>query len=78
MSDFYESDDDRAIQTRKAGTVQVEESRVMSEVKAQVFMARQYPRDMIAAQDRILAECDRLKLAEKAVYTFPRGGAFVY
>jgi len=77
MSDFYEDDADRAIQQRKAGTVQVEESRVMSEVKAQVFMARQYPRDTIAAQDRIMAECDRLKLAEKAVYTFPRGGTQV-
>jgi hypothetical protein len=72
MSSFYE-DEDRAIEPAKAGTVQVEETRAMSEVKAQVFMARKFPRDIIAAQDRIMAECDRLKLAEKAIYSFPRG-----
>lgn len=77
MSDFYDYTENRQVQTRKPGTVAVEESRVMSEVKAQVFMARQYPRDVLLAQDRILAECDRLKLAEKAVYTFPRGGSQV-
>ena len=77
MSDFYDDAEERQVQTRKPGTVAVEESRVMSEVKAQVFMARQYPRDVLAAQDKIMTECDRLKLAEKAVYTFPRGGSQV-
>lgn len=65
------------VAVRKPGTVTVEENRAMAEVKAQVFMARQFPRDVIAATDRILAECDRLKLAEKAVYSFPRGGSQV-
>lgn len=77
MSGFYEDDEERGVSRNVAGTVAVEESRVMSEVKAQVFMARQYPRDQIAAQDRIMAECDRLKLAEKAIYSFPRGGTQV-
>ena len=62
---------------QKSGAVMVEENRAMAEVKAQVFMARQFPRDAIAATDRILAECDRLKLAEKAVYSFPRGNTQV-
>lgn len=62
---------------RTSGTVAVEENRAMAEVKAQVFMARQFPRDAIAATDRILQECDRYKLAEKAVYSFPRGGSQV-
>jgi hypothetical protein len=49
----------------------------MAEVKAQVYMARQFPRDPVAATERILLECDRLTLAEKAQYTFPRGGTQV-
>lgn len=65
------------VAVKKAGTVMVEENRAMAEVKAQVFMARQFPRDAIVATDRILAECDRLKLAEKAVYSFPRGNTQV-
>lgn len=76
FSDEYEEETAPAIAS-KPGTVAVEESRVMSEVKAQVFMARQYPRDVVRARDRIMAECDRLKLAEKAVYSFPRGGTQV-
>jgi hypothetical protein len=74
---FYEDDEEKTVTVSKPGTVAIEESRVMSEVKAQVFMARQYPRDVISARDRILSECDRLKLAEKAIYSFPRGGTQV-
>ena len=76
MSDNPYSED-TAIEPRKAGAVSVEESRAMAEVKAQVFMARQFPRDVVKATDRILLECDRLKLAEKAIYSFPRGTSTV-
>lgn len=49
------------------------EARVIAEVKAQVLMARQFPRDPRMCMDRILRECERPTLAEKATYTFPRG-----
>ena len=49
------------------------EARVVAEVKAQVLMARQFPRDAAVAADRILRECARPTLADAAVYTFPRG-----
>ena len=49
------------------------EARVVAEVKAQVLMARQFPRDCAMASDRILKECKRPTLAEAAVYSFPRG-----
>lgn len=49
------------------------EARAIAEVKAQVLMARQFPRDPRAAMDRILRECERATLADKATYTFPRG-----
>lgn len=49
------------------------EARVVAEVKAQVLMARQFPRDANFSAERILQECTRPTLAEAAVYTFPRG-----
>lgn len=49
------------------------EARVVAEVKAQVMMARQFPRDPGAAVENILRECQRPTLADAAVYTFPRG-----
>jgi len=49
------------------------EARVVSEVKAQVLMARQFPRDPGLATENILRECMRPTLADAAVYTFPRG-----
>lgn len=67
-----------AVAPRQDGAVgsaaHVEASRAASEVQAQVLMARRFPRDPVAAVDRILGECDRPSLAEKAVYTYPRGG----
>lgn len=53
------------------------EARAVSEVKAQVIMARQYPRDPMTAMDNILRECQRPTLADAAVYTFPRGKEMV-
>lgn len=49
------------------------EVRVVAEVKAQVLMARQFPRDEQMAAEKILRECARPTLADAAVYTFPRG-----
>ena len=49
------------------------EARVVAEVKAQVLMARQFPRAPQASMENILRECKRPTLADSAVYTFPRG-----
>lgn len=49
------------------------EARAIAEIKAQVLMARQFPREASLAADRILNECKRPTLAEAAVYSFPRG-----
>ena len=48
--------------------------RQMEEVKAMVFMAKQYPRDEQVALNRILKACERKTLAESAMYEYPRGG----
>lgn len=49
-------------------------SREMQEVQAAVFMAKRFPRDENATMDRIDRVCQRRGLAEKAVYTYPKGG----
>ena len=49
------------------------EARAIASVKAQVIMAKQFPRDPSYAMSRILEECKRPTLAEHAVYSFPRG-----
>lgn len=53
------------------------EARAVAEVKAQVLMARQFPRDPAFAMDNILRECQRPTLADAAVYSFPRGNETV-
>lgn len=48
-------------------------SREMEEVKGQIFMARNFPRNQYQAEQRILDACKRISLAETAIYQFPRG-----
>ncbi|PAE17262.1 hypothetical protein CHH91_04445 [Virgibacillus sp. 7505] len=56
---------------------QASSSREMEEVKGQIFMARQFPRNIYQAEQRILDNCKRASLAEVAVYSYPRGGTKV-
>jgi hypothetical protein len=49
----------------------------MQEIQAMVFMAKQFPRDEIAAMERIKTACSRKALAELAMYAYPRGGQTV-
>lgn len=52
-------------------------SREMEEVKGQIFMARQFPRNVFQSEQRILDACKRPALAQTAVYRYPRGGTSV-
>ena len=53
------------------------EARAIASIKAQVIMAKQFPRDPELAMERILNECKRATLADQAVYSFPRGKEMV-
>lgn len=48
-------------------------SRQMQEVQGQIIMAKKFPRDVIAARNRILTACQRKRLAEQAEYEYKRG-----
>lgn len=52
-------------------------TREAQEVQAAVFMAKQFPRDENESIARIMRSCDRLGLATKAVYSYPKGGTNV-
>ena len=52
-------------------------TREAQEVQAAVFMAKQFPRNENESISRILRSCDRMGLAMKATYSYPKGGAKV-
>lgn len=54
--------------------VQTTIGRYTQEVQGMVFMAKQYPRNQVAAWQRIKDACQRKTLAEVASYSYPRGG----
>lgn len=56
-----------------AGAVAVESSRAVAEAQAAILIAKTYPRDEFAAFEKIKAACKRPSLAEKGIYSFPRG-----
>lgn len=57
-----------------AGTVKVEQSRAIGEVQGMMLLAKQFPRDEFAAFSKVMLACQRLEFAEKATYSYPRGG----
>ena len=56
---------------------ETDSSRAIAEVQAAVAAAKNFPRDPVAATDRVLQSCTRQTLAEQAVYSYPRGGQTV-
>lgn len=52
-------------------------SREAQEVQVAMVAAKRFPRDEIASYNRILQDCQRKSLAERAMYEYPRGGQMV-
>lgn len=62
---------------QERGVTEVQGDRAMQEVKAMVFMAKQYPRNTEQALQRIKVACERKALAESSMYSYPRGKQMV-
>lgn len=45
-----------------------------SKIQGQVFMAKQFPRDMTLVLNKVKASCERQSLAQISEYEYPRGG----
>jgi hypothetical protein len=54
-----------------------DQQRAIAEVQAALFIARSNPRDQIRAMDLIRQDCARPGLAERAIYSYARGGSDV-
>lgn len=52
-------------------------SREAQEVQVAMVAAKRFPRDVYSAYNRIIQDCKRRTLAEKAMYEYPRGGQTV-
>ncbi len=52
-------------------------SREAQEVQVAMVAAKRFPRDEITAYNKILSDCQRKSLAEKAMYEFKRGTSIV-
>lgn len=59
------------------GLMTVETNRAVAEVQGQIIAAKNFPRDENQALEKILKACNRKKLAETGLYSYPRGHELV-
>lgn len=59
------------------GTVAIEASRAIAEAQGKLVIAKRFPRDEVQAYAKVMEACQRPTMAEKAFYSFPRGGQTV-
>jgi hypothetical protein len=65
------------VATPTGASAQAIVQREVAEVQATMMIAKRFPRDPVAAMDRILNSCTRPTLAEDATYEYARGGSKV-
>lgn len=66
--------DEAAVDDQLPAQVQIEQSKAIQEVQAALVIAKRFPRDEVAAFARIMKACNRLGLAEQAIYALPISG----
>ena len=59
------------------GTVAIEASRAIAEAQGKLVIAKRFPRDEVQAYNRVAQACQRKGIAEKAFYSYSRGGSTV-
>lgn len=59
------------------GTVAVEASRAIAEAQGKLVIAKRFPRNEVQSYAKAMEVCQRPSMAEKAFYSFPRGGQTV-
>lgn len=64
----------KVAERQSTALVAIEQSRAVAEIQAAMTVAKGFPRDPLAAMDRILNACTRPSLAEQALYVYSRGG----
>lgn len=59
------------------GTIAIEASRAIAEAQGKLVIAKRFPRDEVQAYNRVAQACQRKGIAEKAFYSYNRGGGTV-
>lgn len=59
------------------GTVAIEEQRAIAEAQGKILIAKKFRRDQAAAFQQVMTSCSRKKLAEAAMYSYPRAGQVI-
>lgn len=59
------------------GTVAIEASRAIAEAQGKLVIAKRFPRDEVQAFNKAMQACQRKGVAEKAFYSYNRGGSSV-
>lgn len=59
------------------GTIAIEASRAIAEAQGKLVIAKKFPRNEVQAYAKAMEACQRPTMAEKAFYSFPRGGQTV-
>lgn len=59
------------------GTVEIEQSRAITEAQGKLLLAKRFPRDEYKAYERIMESCSRPGIASTGEYAYPRGGQTV-
>lgn len=59
------------------GTVAIEASRAIAEAQGKLVIAKRFPRNEVEAYAKAMEACQRPSMAQKAFYSFPRGGQTV-
>ena len=75
--EYMVNDFEQALATKPQSNMAVQSmtGRYMQEVQAMVFISKQFPRDQVAASQKIKEACSRKSLAKIATYSYPRGGS---
>lgn len=59
------------------GAVTIEASRAVAEAQGKLIIAKNFPRNEVEAYAKAMQACKRKSLAEKATYSYPRGGSTI-
>lgn len=71
----YTANDNAPARAPQNAVAEATSAREIAEVQAAMAIAKRFPRDPREAMDRILNACTRPTLAEKALYSYSRGGS---
>lgn len=59
------------------GTIAIEANRAIAEAQGKLIIAKRFPRNQVSAFANVMQVCQRKGIAEKAFYSYKRGGQIV-